>query len=295
VAVRPAIVALISKAAPTQPGTPAPLFPPIIGTGFFVDRRGIVATNRHVVQCLEGLPKHPATGKASAAAVVFLERQEGNGTVMGCLVVDVENYWTLENFEASSRWYGEGLPDLAFVKLRATATPALPLDDRPGTLRVGAGIATAGFPMGSDLITLHGKITQLTPMLRKGIISSVFPFQSALPHGFTIDAMVQPGASGSPVFLEDEPRVIGMVSAVLRDTATAALASEEPRFCGTLSIPLSTNISLALPSHVIAWALKDLEMAGRITDEGMPTLLSLVPSNPQQHQEPSWERFARPG
>ncbi len=132
VAVQPAVVALISKAAPTnQFGASAPLFPPIIGTGFFVDRRGIVATNRHVVQCLEGLPKHSVTGKASAAAVVFLERQEGSSTVMGCLVVDVENYWTLENFEASSHWYGEGLPDLAFVKLSATATPALHLTTGP--------------------------------------------------------------------------------------------------------------------------------------------------------------------
>ena len=289
---RPGVVALISRAAHSQIGAPKPTFPDIIGTGFFVDKRGIIATNRHVVESLEQLPKHPSTGRVTAAAIVFLEpRRRDGGTVVGCLFIDVENYWVLGNFQAASRWYGEIDPDLAFVQLRATDTPALKLDERTGLVRAGIDIGTAGFPMGSSAITLHGNITQVMPMLRRGIISSVFPFQAPLPHGFTIDAMVQPGASGSPVFLTDEPTVVGMLSAVMRDTATGTFSSEEPSFSGMLSIPLSTNISIALPSHLIAKALRDLDATGAIRDTGMPTMTSLIPAQPEIYHEFTWDTF----
>jgi S1-C subfamily serine protease len=292
VAVRPATVAFISRAVRTQLGAPPPVFPDIIGTGFFVDPRGIIATNRHVVAALEQLPKHPSTGRVAAAVAVFLEpRNEDDGTVMGGLFLEIESYWVLGSFQTASRWYGEAVPDLAFVQVRAIETPALALDDQSGTLRVGMDIATAGFPLGSSVITMHGNVTQLTPMLRRGIISSVFPFQAPLPHGFTIDAMVQPGASGSPVFLPDEPKVVGVISAVLRDTASAAIASAEPTFRGMLSIPLSTNISIALPSHLIAKALRDLDAMGAVNITDVPTLTSLIPAHPAEQREFSWETF----
>ena len=129
--------------------------------------------------------------------------------------------------------FGEYQPDLAFVQLKATETPALRLDETPGTVRVGRSIGTAGFPMGTTPILLHGKITQLSAMLRRGIISSVFSFASPFPHGFTIDAIVQPGASRSPVFLEDEPVVVGMIESILRDQADLEIVKNN-QFLGLL-------------------------------------------------------------
>jgi S1-C subfamily serine protease len=52
--VRPAIVAFISRLVVHKKGD-APAFPSIIGTGFFIDPRGIVATNRHVIDELQKL------------------------------------------------------------------------------------------------------------------------------------------------------------------------------------------------------------------------------------------------
>jgi S1-C subfamily serine protease len=55
--------------------TPAgsiPHFPPIFGTGFFIDSSGIVVTNRHVVDLFGTIPTHPKTGDSALAALLFL-------------------------------------------------------------------------------------------------------------------------------------------------------------------------------------------------------------------------------
>ncbi len=293
-AIQPGIVAFISKLAQPESGQ-MPKFPKIFGTGFFVDQYGLVATNRHVAEVFGKLPRHPETGALAVAAAIFLEpRQAEGGTVMGMVFADVLSWWILDQFQAGGDWYGQNVPDLAFVQLRVTQTPSLSLDDEPGTLRVGINVATAGFPMGSMPILMHGKPTQLTPMLRKGIISSVFPFAAPYPHGFTIDAMVQPGASGSPVFLDDRPVVLGMIGAVLRDSATATIMSPEAMFSGTVSVPLSTNISIALPGHLISKALRSFREGVAPEKDTLPTLESLIPSDGDRYGEMKWETIFLP-
>ena len=53
--VSPSVVAFGSQigrsAEPKAPG-----FPPLIGTGFFIDRRGLIATNEHVVEAMQQIP-----------------------------------------------------------------------------------------------------------------------------------------------------------------------------------------------------------------------------------------------
>ena len=83
--------------------------------------------------------------------------------------------------------------------------------------------------MGTFPLTLHGKVSQVSPFIRHGIVSSVYPFPTANPHGFTIDIMQQGGSSGSPIFGPDNKRVIGMVWG---------------------GVP-ATNISLAESAHII--------------------------------------------
>jgi hypothetical protein len=74
------------------------------------------------------------------------------------------------------------------------------------------------------------------PFLRHGIVSSVLPYDYPSPHGFTIDVMSQGGASGSPIFLTDQPRVIGILHA---------------GFPGT-------NFTYAVPARWISDALKQV-------------------------------------
>jgi len=272
--IRPSIVAFISKMVPGRAGS-KPLFPPVFGTGFFVDSRGIVLTNRHVVDVFNQIPKNPITKRSAAAAIVFLPAQTKIGyEVMGTVFADVRNWWVAEGFWSKSEWYGEDDPDLAFVQLDVTDTPSVQIADRPGILKAGLSIATAGFPLGDVPMTMFNKVTQIGPLLRRGIVSSVFPFAGALPHGFTLDVMIQGGASGSPVFLEDEPVVVGMIGASLTDDRGA-----------------NTNISIGLPGHVIAAALKTFTEAVAIEIGGVPTLRSMVPADFDMHTSISWDEY----
>lgn len=272
-AIRPGIVAFISRLAPRVADAP-PLLPLILGTGFFVDRRGLVVTNRHVVDVIAHLPRHPVTGASSAAGIVFLQtKTEDGSTALGTLFADVNAWWILDRFEVTGPWYGESVPDLAFVQLKVTDTPELTLATEPHLLQAGTAIATAGFPLGEIPLQAHNKIRQLTPMLRRGVVSSVFPFPCAQPHGFTIDVMMQKGASGSPVFLEDSPKVVGMI----------------------VEGYAQTNITVALPAFLVVQALKHLLRNIEINTTGVPTLVSQIPERPVHREGLQWETFVAAG
>jgi S1-C subfamily serine protease len=252
--VRPAIVAFAWDAATTaQMGKR--LLPRILGTGFFVDDRGLVATNRHVVDVRRGLPRNPVTDSSSAIALVFpsVEDVEGNQAI-GVAPVTIREYWPLETFEKPESYYGDPLPDVAFVQLNIRGVPALQLALEPWTVRIGTRIATAGFPLGEDPLTVYGTINQVTPVLRHGIVSSVFPSPCPRPHGFTVDILTQGGASGSPIFLAQSPAIIGMVHAGFGNT----------------------NFTYAVPAEILSGALETLLTSHQV-DFGNPiTLQELV-------------------
>src|SRR5205085_639410 len=95
---------------------------------------------------------------------------------------------------------------------------------------------------------------QMTPILRQGIIASVFPFPCPTPHGFTIDVMTLGGESGSPIFRKDRPEVIGLLHAGFENT----------------------NITLALPSLLVDQAYKTiLEQEIFTFKSDVPTLASI--------------------
>src|SRR5262245_46763039 len=99
--VRPSVVALGSRLAQTRQGE-TPGFPTILGTGFVVDARGIVMTNRHVANALQHLPAK------CAMAVVFPRVETGEGgRAQPVLFRQVLAYNLLEQFHSTGTFYGD--------------------------------------------------------------------------------------------------------------------------------------------------------------------------------------------
>ena len=116
--VAPSIVAFGSKVAVVQ-GDNAPPFPTLIGTGFFIDKRGIVATNRHVVEALMKLPPHPKAAQSTAFALVYSSvKQEGKGQALSAVIVDIVRADMIDTLtvEDGDPYYGDPAPDIAFVQ-----------------------------------------------------------------------------------------------------------------------------------------------------------------------------------
>ncbi len=272
-AVRNSVIAFASKFVPTLPGK-APLSPAVFGTGFVVDKRGIVVTNRHVVEVFRKLPPHPTSGSPSAVAIVWSGVQkEAGGHTLPLFFVDIVGYSAVTEFSSSRPFYGEPVPDVAFVQLKVQNLPQLGLATEPDSIRTGMPVATAGFPLGTDPLVVYGKVTQLTPILRRGIVSSLYPFPCPKPHGFTIDVQIQEGASGSPVFLTDSPAVLGMLEG---------------------SVKGGPNIAVAVPSTIIHLALSEFLKENPLDLSGIPTLVELLERSERSDQL-KWETFTNQG
>jgi hypothetical protein len=231
--------------------------PQIQGTGFVVDGRGIVLTAGHVARLLQKVPRHPITGEHGAAAILFSEpTREGGELAARPLWVKIKSYSFLESFTTESGiFYGERLPDLAFLQLSVRDVPALSFVSTPNVIRTGRPIAFAGYPFGSRGLVLRLEdqepiLLQMTPFLRQGIISSVHPFPCPEPHGFTIDAMSHGGASGSPIFGQESPGVLGMLYAGFEG---------------------ENRLTYALPGSLLKWATDTAVSDASFNISGVPT------------------------
>jgi len=245
--IKKSIVAFSPKYIPLQNrDEPPPEYPPIIGTGFIINENGLIATNDHVAKAFDKLFKPPdAEGDWPLYATLFTMLE------IGILQVPLEiiGVFKIGQFIPGKAYYGPEIPDIAFVHVKAKGLPALEVDDSI-ELEEGLEVATAGFPMGEDALTAPGYLHQLTPTLQRGIISAILPFACPTPHAFTMNVMTQTGASGSPVFIPETGKVIGVLYAGLSDIGQTS---------GQDLYRVPTNISYVVPSHFIVNALAQIE------------------------------------
>ncbi len=246
--------------------------PKIIGSGFVVDARGIVATAGHVARSLYELPRDPQTNRPTAFAMTYgppetisPTRQEAVAAIVG-----ISRIALLADFETGREYYGELVPDIAFVQLHVRDVPTLNVDETPGVLRPGEDVAYCGYPLGAGGLAPTAEdgsrtLLQSMPFVRRGIISSVHPFPGPSPDGFTIDAMSQGGASGAPIFLATRPAVVGMlVSAVEGTNLTFALPGWLIR--ETLQQCIEKRVLGAAPSETLKqWLARNAHRVKRHT------------------------------
>jgi Trypsin-like peptidase domain len=279
--IAPGIVAFGSRLGPTPvPGHVA--FPRLFGTGFVIDSRGIVLTNRHIADALMALPK------GCAMCAIFPAQEHIHGeTHQPVLFRGVRTYSLLESFEAEGPFYGQVLPDMAFVQIDACGLTPLEIEGGPSSIRIGTSIATAGFAMGTTPITMLNKVTQLTPVLRHGVISSVFPFSCPHPHGFTIDVTTQGGESGSPIFLPDSGKVVGLLHAGLPDALDGVVQNLDLTL-SPVRINANSNITLAIPGHMLHRALEQAFADSKVSTEGIASVEQLLRDS-ERVSELRWE------
>ncbi|WP_231714638.1 S1 family peptidase [Desulfonema ishimotonii] len=143
------------------------------------------------------------------------------------------------------------------------------------TLTEGLDVATAGFPMGSRALEGPDGLYQLCPTLQRGIISAVLPFPGRRPKAFSVQIMTHGGASGSPVFLPDSGRVVGVLYAALSDTARTARRD---------ACTFPTGISYAVPARAITrMASRVREMPQMRSPADAPDLNQLICENTPGH------------
>ena len=278
-AIRPSIVAFISRGR-MSPGGTKPLFPLIFGTGFFVHKDGIVATNRHVVEAFERIPRNPKTGETGVAALMFYPAwSETSAPGQRMMMIDLKGSTAVNSFSSTDQWFGRALPDIGFVQLRIRNAPALELAQEDYYVRAGMPVATAGYPLGDTPLTALDKLNQLMPFVRHGIVSSVFPFPIPQPHGFTIDILQQGGSSGSPIFRVDEPKVVGMMASSVIDRQSIENSN--------LTVVHNTNISICEPTPRILEALNVFLKLYPPDLNGIPTLEEHLAAQPSGALE--WE------
>jgi hypothetical protein len=279
------LVQLFSQASPSvlgfinklNVGGPKPHFPTIFGTGFFVEASGIAATNRHVIEAFRHFPPNPKTGQSSLAAVLFFP--EDDGSAWQLIVVDLLQWNALAEFSSSSTWYGQTVPDIGFVQLKIRNVPPLKLAAEQFYLKIGMDIATIGYPLGDLPLTVLGKLNQVSPFLRHGIVSSVFPCPTKFPHGLTIDIMQQGGSSGSPVLRVSDGVVVGMMSSGVIEWRLAQ--SQE----ASLAYSTNTNFSIAEPAHIIQKALIEFRARHPINVSTLPTLAERRAESPKPDKD----------
>jgi S1-C subfamily serine protease len=280
----PSVVGFINK---LSVGPKVPDFPKVFATGFLVDSSGLAATNRHVIDVFNQLPTHPRTGESPLGAVSFFPADDGPGWQM--LVFDVLASFPLAKFSSSDVWYGTTIPDIGFVQLDVREFPPLKLAAEEFYLRAGMEIATIGYPMGDVPLTVLGKLNQASPFIRHGIVSSVFPCPTALPHGFTIDVVQQGGSSGSPILRAADGVVVGMMSSGVQEVRSTQ--SQQ----ATLTYTLNTNISIAEPAHIIQRALDEFRKSQPINIEKLPTLAERRAKYPKPDEDTglTWESWVQ--
>jgi S1-C subfamily serine protease len=205
-------------------GDPVHRMTSVRATAFLV-RDTVLLTNRHVV--LEIAREHVQSGNHDHWCVEFLYPQaDGKGwhqtfrkiTAMFALI-DPAGSDTLDVGMLTI----DQMKDVAPAELGS-------LDD----VVTGTDVAICGYPLGDELLIKNG-LFRFGPVVHAGIISAVAPYDIEKPRSLTAfltNISTAPGMSGSPVFLADTGRVVGLHYAGVEGVLGCEVPVDEDRVVG---------------------------------------------------------------
>ncbi len=147
----------------------------VLGSGFFIDSRGYIVTNHHVISDMVN-PKYEGFSR------LYIKIAKDNETRIPAKIIGYD-----------------AVLDLALLKCEIDPPFILQLGSS-SSLTVGDKVSTIGTPLG-----LHGTVTS-------GIVSSVSRKLFSMGDVFQIDAAVNSGNSGGPL-IDDNYRVQAIVFA----------------------------------------------------------------------------------
>jgi len=172
------------------------------GSGFFVSRLGHVVTNQHVVD------------KCNSVTV-----GDNANKQVGARVLETDQRNDLALLRISSMEMASAQTKTLVAKLGLTVTPLASQGLlRPDAVELGEDVVVAGFPFG-DMFSNTIKITKGVVSAKRGIGDDTGKFQ--------LDAAVQPGNSGGPIY-DENGSIIGVVVSQLNKLKLAKAIGSIP-------------------------------------------------------------------
>ncbi|PIS21498.1 hypothetical protein COY33_00425 [candidate division WWE3 bacterium CG_4_10_14_0_2_um_filter_42_7] len=178
----PSVVSIVAKRTSFDPFRGPMVQESGIGTGFVIDKKGTILTNKHVVS--------------------------DTGTKFTVLSKDGKTYNVLQiNLDPSN--------DLAILKTDATDLDPIELGDSDG-IKLGQTVVAIGNALGRFTNTVTKGVVS---GIGRGITASASPFSAgeALENVIQTDAALNPGNSGGPL-IDLDGRVIGVNVAIASGT-----------------------------------------------------------------------------
>lgn len=197
----------------------------VAATAFLI-RENLLLTNRHVV--VKIAEEHNRTGNHDHWYVQFTYPRDG--VTWSQTIKRVNNLFCF--LDPRGGRLDVGL--LSFTSQPGELGPCRPVEfGSLESVRVGEDVGVCGFPFGNVLLLNPDMgVQRVGPVVHRGMISAVSPYDSVDARSiamFLTDLNAGEGMSGSPVFLPDNGRVIGLHYAGMTGTLGGAVPVDQRR------------------------------------------------------------------